>query len=238
MDVREQDLADRVIAIAGASGNLGPVVVRRLAPTGAMLALGGRDKGPLDALASDVGVEADSVSVDLLDAEAARAWASGIAERRGRIDALVHLVGGWRGGKPIEEAPLEDWDFLHDLLIRTVQHATRAFAPYLLESGHGRFVIVSSGQAQSPTHTNAAYAAAKAAGEAWTLALADRFRGSGATANMIVVGSILTPEMRKESPDKDFSKFTPAEEIAEAVTYLCSDAAASMNGQRLTLRGA
>jgi len=237
MEARGPDLAGRVVAIAGASGNLGPTVVRRLAATGAVLALGGRDEKPLDALAAEVGIEADTASVDLLDAEAARAWATGVAERRGRIDALVHLVGGWRGGKPIEEAPLADWDFLHDLLIRTVQHATQAFAPYLLESEHGRFVIVSSGQAQAPTHTNAAYAAAKAAGEAWTLALADRFRGSGATANMIVVGSILTPEMRDESPDKDFSKFTPAEEIAEAVAYLCSDDAASMNGQRLTLRG-
>ena len=74
--------------------------------------------------------------------------------------------------------------------------------------------------------------------EAWTLALAHRFRGTGATANIIVVGSILTPEMREKSPDKDFSAFTPAEEIAEAVAYLCSDAAASMNGQRVTLRGA
>ena len=237
MEARGPDLAGRVVAIAGASGNLGPTVVRRLAATGAVLALGGRDEKPLDALAAEVGIEADTASVDLLDAEAARAWATGVAERRGRIDALVHLVGGWRGGKPIEEAPLADWNFLHDLLIRTVQHATQAFAPYLLESEHGRFVIVSSGQAQAPTHTNAAYAAAKAAGEAWTLALADRFRGSGATANMIVVGSILTPEMRDESPDKDFSKFTPAEEIAEAVAYLCSDDAASMNGQRLTLRG-
>ena len=238
MKARESDLAGRVIAIAGAGGNLGPTVVRRLAPSGATLALGGRHEGPLAALVADLGIEADASSVDLLDAEAARAWARGIAERHGRIDALVHLVGGWRGGKPIEEAPLEDWDFLHDLLIRTVQHATQAFAPYLLESGHGRFVIISSGQAQSPTHTNAAYAAAKAAGEAWTLALADRFRGSGATANMIVVGSILTPEMREESPDKDFSKFTPAEQIADAVAYLCSDSAASMNGQRVTLRGA
>jgi NAD(P)-dependent dehydrogenase (short-subunit alcohol dehydrogenase family) len=231
-------LADRVIAIAGAGGNLGPTVVQRLAPTGARLALAGRDRVPLDALASEAGAEADTASVDLLDAAAARAWAQGIAERHGRVDGLVHLVGGWRGGKPIEEAPLEDWDFLHDLLIRTVQHATQAFAGHLLESGRGRFVIVSSSQGQAPTHTNAAYAAAKAAAESWTLALANRFRGSGATANIVVVGSIVTPAMRQESPDKDFSTFTPAEEIAEAVAYLCSDAAASMNGQRLTLRGA
>jgi NAD(P)-dependent dehydrogenase (short-subunit alcohol dehydrogenase family) len=231
-------LEGRVLAIAGAGGNLGPTVVRRLAATGARLSLGGRHKEPLDELVAGIGAEADTAAVDLLDPSGARIWASEIAGSLSRIDVLVHLVGGWRGGQPIEEAPLEDWDALHGLLVRTTQHATQAFAPYLLESGQGRFVIVSSAQAQAPTQKNASYAAAKAAQEAWTLALADRFRGTGATANIVVVGSILTPEMRQESPDKDFSTFTPAEEIAEAIAYLCSDAAGSMNGQRLTLRGA
>jgi NAD(P)-dependent dehydrogenase (short-subunit alcohol dehydrogenase family) len=231
-------LADRVVAITGAAGNLGPTVVERLAPTGARLALCGRDEAALDELATKLGIEADTAAVDLLDADAARGWAGSLVERHGRVDALVHLVGGWRGGKPIEEAPLEDWDFLHDLLVRTLQHVTQAFAPVLMESGRGRFIDVSSGQAQAPTNKNAVYAAAKAAGEAWTLALADRFKGTGTTANIVVVGSILTPAMREESPDKDFSTFTPAEQIAEAIAYLCSDAAASMNGQRLTLRGA
>ena len=124
------------------------------------------------------------------------------------------------------------------LLVSTLQHATQAFASHLMESGHGRFVIVSAGQAQAPTHPNAAYAAAKAAAETWTLALADRFKGTGATANIVVVGAIATQEMRAESPDKDFSTYTPAEEIAEAIAYTVSDGAASMNGQRVTLRGA
>jgi NAD(P)-dependent dehydrogenase (short-subunit alcohol dehydrogenase family) len=226
-----------VIAIAGAAGNLGPTVVQRLSATGGRLCACGRDRASLDALAADVG-DIDTDVVDLLDPAATRAWAIDLASRHGRIDALVHLVGGWRGGAPIEQAPLEDWDFLSALLVRTVQTATQAFAPHLMASGRGRFVLVSAGQAQSPTHPNAAYAAAKAASEAWTLALADRFRGTGATANLVVVGAIVTPGMRAESPDKDFSTFTPAEEIAEAIAYLCSDAAASMNGQRVTLRGA
>lgn len=139
---------------------------------------------------------------------------------------------------PIEESPSGDWDFLSSLLVRTVQNATQAFLPSLAANPHGRFVLVSSGQAQAPTHTNAAYAAAKAASEAWTLALAHRLKGTGATANVVVVGAIVTPAMRAESPERDFSTFTPAEEIAEAIAYLCSDAPASMNGQRLTLRGA
>jgi NAD(P)-dependent dehydrogenase (short-subunit alcohol dehydrogenase family) len=231
-------LEGRVIAIAGAGGTLGPTVVRRLAPSGARLALAGRDVAALDALVSEAGADADTTSVDLLDADAARAWADGVDERLGGVDALFHLVGGWRGGKPIEESPREDWSFLSSLLIDTLQNVTQAFVPHLLASGRGRFAIVGAGQAQSPTSTNAAYAAAKAAAEAWTLALADRFRGTGATANVVVVGSIVSPEMRAESPDKDFSTFTPAESIAEALAFLCSDAAAPMNGQRLTLRGA
>jgi NAD(P)-dependent dehydrogenase (short-subunit alcohol dehydrogenase family) len=228
----------RVVAVAGAAGGLGPTVVRRLAGEDLRLCLCGRERAKLEDLATETGAHADVDVVDLLDPVAARDWASALAERHGRIDGLVHLVGGWRGGTPIEEAPLEDWDFLADLLVRTVQHATQAFVPHLLESGRGRFVLVSSSQAQAPTHTNAAYAAAKAASETWTLALGHRFKGTGATANVVVVGAIVTPEMRSESPDQDYSTFTPAEEIAEAIAYLCSDGAASMNGQRLVLRGA
>jgi NAD(P)-dependent dehydrogenase (short-subunit alcohol dehydrogenase family) len=199
----------------------------------------GRDQESLDELASEIEPAIETDVVDLLDPAATTVWATELASRHeGRVHGLVHLVGGWRGGTPIEDAPLEDWDFLSALLVRTVQHATQAFAPALMASGHGRFVLVSAGQAQAPTHPNAAYAAAKAASETWTLALADRFKGTGATANIVVVGAIVTPAMRAENPDKDFSTFTPAEEMAEAIAYLCSDAAASMNGQRVTLRGA
>jgi NAD(P)-dependent dehydrogenase (short-subunit alcohol dehydrogenase family) len=234
-----QALEGRVIAVAGGAGNLGPAVVRRLAGAGGRVCVCGRDAASLEVLASEVepGIETDVV--DLLDPDATKEWAADLAGRHGgRVDGLVHLVGGWRGGSPIEEAPLADWDFLSSLLVTTLQHTTQAFAPHLLASGRGRFVIVGAGQAQAPTHPNAAYAAAKAAADTWALALADRFKGTGATANIVVVGAILTPEMREESPDKDFSTFTPAEQIAEAIAYLSSDDAASMNGQRVTLRGA
>jgi NAD(P)-dependent dehydrogenase (short-subunit alcohol dehydrogenase family) len=232
-------LDERVLAVAGGAGNLGPTVVRRLVAEGARTCVCGRDQESLDALAAGIDGAIETDVIDLLDAAAAKRWVDDLAGRHdGRVDGLVHLVGGWRGGTPIEEAPLEDWDWLSALLVRTLQHATQAFAPQLMASGRGRVVLVSAGQAQAPTSTNASYAAAKAASEAWTLALADRFKGTGATANIVVVGAIVTPAMREESPDKDFSTFTPAEEIADAIAYLCSDAAASMNGQRVTLRGA
>jgi NAD(P)-dependent dehydrogenase (short-subunit alcohol dehydrogenase family) len=233
-----QMLSDRVIAVAGVGGGLGPLVAERLAAEGATVAGTDRSQEALDALASDLGLPPerwDGRPVDLLDEDAARAWCSALVERFGRVDGLVHLVGGWRGGEPLHEAPLSDWDLLHDLLVRTVQHTTRAFHDQLVASPHGRFVLVSAKQAQAPTNSNAAYAAAKAAAEAWTLALADGFEPGGATANILVVDAILTPRMREEKPGEEFPTFTPAEDLAEAIAFVCSDAAKKMNGQRLPL---
>jgi NAD(P)-dependent dehydrogenase (short-subunit alcohol dehydrogenase family) len=231
-------LEGRVIAIAGAGGGLGPVVAARLAADGATVAGTDRDQSKLDAIASDLGLAEDrwdGRAVDLLDEQAARQWCDALAERFGRVDGLLHLVGGWRGGKPLHESPPEDWDFLHDLLIRTVQNTTRAFHSQLLASDHGRFVLVSAKQAQQPSNDNAAYASAKAAAEAWTLAYADGFRETRATANIIVINAILTPLMRAENPDKPFQTFTSAEDIAGAIAFICSDEGESMNGQRLSL---
>jgi NAD(P)-dependent dehydrogenase (short-subunit alcohol dehydrogenase family) len=232
------ELDGRVIAIAGVGGGLGPLVAARLADAGAVVAGTDRDQGVLDELGDQLGIAADrwdARAVDLLDEDAVRGWCAALVERFGHLDGLIHLVGGWRGGQPLHEAPLADWELLHDLLVRTVQHTTRAFHDQLAASPHGRFVLVSAKQAQDPTNTNAAYAAAKAAAEAWTLAFADGFEPGGATANVIVVDAILTPRMREENPGKEFPTFTPAEHLAEAIAFLCSDAAAKMNGQRLPL---
>jgi NAD(P)-dependent dehydrogenase (short-subunit alcohol dehydrogenase family) len=231
-------LDGRVIAIAGVGGGLGPVVAERLAAAGASVCGCDREQGHVDELGAALGLPAerwDGRAVDLLDEDGARAWCEALVERFGRVDALLHLVGGWRGGQPLREAPLEDWALLHDLLIRTVQHTTKAFHDTLLASEQGRFVLVSAKQAQAPSNSNAAYAAAKAAAEAWTLALADGFKGSRTTANIVVVEAILTAAMREREPDGDFASFTPAEHVAEAVAFLCSDAAEKMNGQRLPL---
>ena len=231
------DLDGKIVAIAGAGGGLGPTVAARLAAAGATLALTDVDQGRLDAVAEGLGLPEDRLDarvVDLLSDDAARDWAAALTERFGKVDALLHLVGGWKGGEPLATAPLADYEWLHDLIVRTVQHASRAFHDALAHDG-GRFVLVSSTQAQAPSGTNAAYGAAKAAAEAWTLALADSLAESGATANIVVVNAILTPQMREENPDQPFKTFTSTDDIAEAIAYLLSDAAAKMNGARVEL---
>jgi NAD(P)-dependent dehydrogenase (short-subunit alcohol dehydrogenase family) len=210
-----------VIAIAGAGGGLGPVVVKRLKDDGHTVAGIDRDA---DALARCGGVD-DAQAVDLLDPDAAQAWAQSLTDKFGRVDALVHLVGGWRGGKLIDEAPEEDWEFLRSLLIDTLRHASRAFLPALREAG-GRFLLVSSSQAQRPDAKNAAYAAAKAAAETWTLAMAKDLGEHGGTANVLVVHAI-----------GDQPTFTPPADLAEAIAFALGERGGRMSGQRLSLHG-
>jgi len=232
------ELEGRVIAIAGAGGGLGPVVAQRLADAGSTLALADRHQEIVDAVAQDLGVSDDRVdphAVDLLDESAANDWAAAVAKKFGRVDGLLHLVGGYRGGDPIHSFDLADYEFLHNLLVRTLQLTTRAFYSALTKSDHGRCVLVSAAAAQNPEDTNAAYASAKAAAEAWTHALADSFEGTKATANIIVVNAIETPRLREEDPTATRPSFTPAEDIADAIAFLCSDSASRMNGQRLAL---
>jgi NAD(P)-dependent dehydrogenase (short-subunit alcohol dehydrogenase family) len=233
-----ENAGSKVVAIAGATGGLGPSVVRAFAQSGATLSLVDRDLTKLQSLVEslDQSTPHHCAEVNLLDESEARAWAAQIVERYGRVDALLHLVGGWRGGKKLAQFDYDDWELLNNLLVKTTWHAIRAFAEPL-KTSRGRFVLVSSPQAQKPSHTNAAYGACKAAGETLALALADEFKGSGATSNIIQVNAILTPQMLAEKPDGDYAKSTRAEDIAAAMLYLCSDAAASMNGQRLALYG-
>ena len=234
------DLEGRVIAIAGAGGGLGPTVARALADAGATLALSDVDTGRLDSLVEDLALaddRCDARVADLLGDDGAREWANALEERFARTDALLHLVGGWRGGEPLATAPLADYEWLHDLLVRTVINTTRAFNDALAAGEHGRFVLVSSSQAQAPAGTNAAYGATKAAAESWTLALADSFRnaGSAATANILVINAIVTPQMREQNPDQAYRTFTSTEQIADGLIFICSDSAAKMNGKRLPL---
>ncbi|HEY3478859.1 MAG TPA: SDR family oxidoreductase, partial [Streptomyces sp.] len=159
-----------VIAVAGAGGPAGRAVLQRLAREGGHIIAADADPERLaeavDAARYDAGgADITGEIVDLLDLEASQDWAGRIEKDHGRVDGLVHLVGGWRGSASFPETDLADWELLEKLLIRTVQHTSLAFHDPLLRSPFGRYVLISAAGASKPTAGNAAYAAAKAAAE-------------------------------------------------------------------------
>ena len=232
-----------VIAVAGAGGPAGRAVLQRLARSGSHViaadANAERLAEAVDAARYDAGgADITGEIVDLLDLEATQDWAARIEKDHGRVDGLVHLVGGWRGSASFPETELADWDVLHNLLIRTVQHTSLAFHDGLMRSPDGRYVLISAAAATTPTAGNAAYAAAKAAAEAWTLALADSFRklggddGPTTAATVLVIKALVHDELRAERPHSKFAGFTDVRDLASAIADIWNRSPTDVNGTR------
>ncbi|MEW1638587.1 SDR family NAD(P)-dependent oxidoreductase [Streptomyces sp. NPDC093801] len=235
-----------VVAVAGAGGPAGRAALLRLAEAGATVVAADADAARLAesvdaARYAHGGATVTGDTVDLLDLEATKAWAERTEKEFGRIDGLVHLVGGWRGSKTFTDVDLADWDLLEKLLVRTVQHTSLAFHDALARSGRGRYVLISQSGAHKPVANNAAYNAGKAAAEAWTLAMADSFRKAGgeegpvAGAAILVIKALVHDAMRAERPNAKFAGFTDVKELAEAIAGVWERPASDVNGQRLWL---
>jgi NAD(P)-dependent dehydrogenase (short-subunit alcohol dehydrogenase family) len=232
---------DRVILIAGATGALGSAVVREFAPTGARLALTSRSLDALQQLAAEAGLGEARLFLDtsdLAEPGEVEGLVSGILGKFGRLDALLNTVGGWAGGKTVAETPLEEWQKMLDLNLRTAFLLSRAVLPSMLDAGWGRIVHTASRSAVEPRAKGAAYAVSKMGLITLTEVIAAEVKGTGVTANTVLPSTIDTPANRRMISKADPSKWVPPERIAATMHFLCSDAAASINGARLAIYGA
>ena len=180
----------RTVLIAGATSASGEAVASALVAAGATVLAVGTRADALERLEQAVpGV--DTRVCDLADRSAVAELAMRIHLKSGRIDGLVHLVGGWRGGGGIAGQTDEDWEFL-ERAFTTLRNTTRVFYDDLVASPAGRLAIVSATAVEHPLAGGANYAAAKAAGDAWTRAVAQGFRkeAPNAAAAIFVVKAL------------------------------------------------
>ena len=238
------ELTGLVVVVTGATGSAGRACVRGLVRSGAEVVAVGRDEHRLAALYAGLDGVHPQVA-ELFDGPQCEALAERVRRRHHRIDGLVHLIGGWRGAPRFTANSDEDFAFLFHTLVDSLRHLTMALHDDLAASADGRAVIVSATAAGSPTPGGANYAAAKAASEAWTLALAESFRRSqsGAkeptrqrsAASILVIKALVDQAMRDASPNKTFAGFTDVRALAGRVVGLFTDDAADINGARILM---
>ena len=219
----------RVVVITGATGALGSKAAHTFAARGDSLALLDHNQDRLDSLTRDLNLPDERLFVsvvDLRDREAVRSTTEAVSVKFGRVEALIHLVGGWVGGKTIPEASAEDLEFMLSQHVWTTFHLFQSFAPKLTSNGWGRVMIVSASTVPNPPGKAGAYTAAKAAQENLVLTLAAELKQSGVTANIIQVKAI-------DIENKGTG--TTPDEIVAAMLYLFSDEAGKVNGARIPL---
>ena len=233
-------LIDRAVVITGATGGLGQVASKEFARRGAQLALVGKRLDKLDELSAGLGLPPERVLThagNLVDSEAAGQLVRAVRDKFGRLDVLLHLVGGWSGGKPVEKVPDREVEVMLQQHLWTSLHLFRAVLPNMRAQAWGRIVAVSSPTASQPAAERAPYAIGKAAQEALVLTMAQELKGSGVTANLVVVSTIDVAGQRLAKPAASNANWTTPDEITATLLYLCSDEAGTINGARIPLHG-
>ena len=233
-------LEERVAVITGATGGLGSTLARELATHGAKLALLGKDPDKLDSQVRSLSLPVERTftqTVDLLDLALAKSAAAAILAKFGRIDILLHVVGGWTGGKALVELPAEDLESMLNQHVWTTFNVIQAFVPALINNGWGRVAMITSPFASRPHAKGGPYAVGKAGQEALMQTLSQELIGTGVTANLLQAKTIDIKREKVSALSTENATWTTPEELTAAVLYLLSDEAATINGAKLPLFG-
>jgi NAD(P)-dependent dehydrogenase (short-subunit alcohol dehydrogenase family) len=210
------------IIITGANGNLGLEVVNRLLQDGYHILATSGQTG-----ASNLRRDENLVisEVDLLNEEQAQKFVESSLEDNPGIQAAILLVGGFAMGK-LTETKKADLDKMIDLNFYTAYNIARPLLAYFLNRPHGgRFILVGSRSGLNPANGKDFFAYSLS--KAMIFKLADFInaegKDKGVTATVIVPSTIDTEANRKAMPDADYSKWVPAGNIADAISFSLSE---------------
>jgi NAD(P)-dependent dehydrogenase (short-subunit alcohol dehydrogenase family) len=228
-------MRDRHVLVTGGSGGLGTAVTALLLARGAKLTVPVLEERQAAYLRAALGEDAERVAqprADLRDEADVRRVIDGMA----RVDAAVHLVGGFAMGAT-DEFAVDDLRGQLELNLVTaflvVKHALRR----MKQGGYGRIVAVGSRAAVEPAAGLAAYSAAKAGVVALVKSVAEETRTLDITANCVLPSIIDTPANRAAMGDADADQWVKPERLAESIAFLASEAAGDLRGATLTVYG-
>lgn len=234
------ETSEKIVVVAGGTGGLGRAVSLGFVSVGARVLVTYRRQEEFQALKSAADGKASSlegIEVDVTDVDAATRLADRIAEKYGRLDALVNTIGGYAGGKPLWQIEPNTFEQMMTLNVRAGYVLSRALVPLMVHRGRGVIINVASRAAVDHAAGASAYAASKAAAVAMMDSLAADLYGTGVRANSILPSIIDTEANRKAMPNADFSKWPKPEEIAKVILFLCSDDAKLIHGASLPVYG-
>jgi NAD(P)-dependent dehydrogenase (short-subunit alcohol dehydrogenase family) len=231
------DLSKRAVVLTGATGHIGPTVLRAYLEQGAHVAIPLRDEAKGAALRASLGDLTGSPEdprvllrpADPGDRVAMEGFVELVLRTWGRLDVVANLIGGY-AASDAATGDLPAYRAYWDQKIATIVTATTACLRPMRARGYGRVVNVASTAALKGEKSAAGYAMANAALIRWTESLAEEVKREGITANSVLPRIIDNPENRAAMPKADPSRWATAAEIAAIIVFLSTDDASGITG--------
>jgi len=229
------DFEGRVALVTGVCGALGSAVARRFDAAGATVCgVDVIDPESDDSQLADADV-VDYYRTDATEEADVASTVEAIVEAHGRLDAVANVAGTWRGGDPVDETPVETFDLLFDVNLKTAFLVSKHALPHLRET-EGAIVSVSARSSLEGGEGDALYRASKAGVRLLTESIAAENRGT-VRANAVMPSVIDTPANRELMSDGDVESWVDPDDIATTILALCSDATSVTSGAAVPVYG-
>jgi NAD(P)-dependent dehydrogenase (short-subunit alcohol dehydrogenase family) len=226
-------MKDKVALVTGADGGLGTFVTQALLDAGATV-VGLSRKIQQSAFASP---NFTALPAQISSAAGAKMAVDTLVSRFGKLDVVIHTIGGFAGGQSIAESDDATFQRMFDVNLYSTFYVLRAAIPVMRKTGNGRIVAIGSRAALEPGAGVGAYSASKAAMVSLIRTVALENRDAGITANVILPGTMDTPTNRKFMPNADVSKWVRPAAVASLIVWLVGDAGKDVNGSMIPIYG-
>jgi NAD(P)-dependent dehydrogenase (short-subunit alcohol dehydrogenase family) len=230
----------RTIVITGGTGGLGSALVRRLLRQDVRLAVTYLLPEEATRFEQEFDIDEDRVAlrrVDATNAESVSSFMKHVREEMGPISGLACLVGGWAGGRDVEDTDDVRFDRMIDLNLRSSFYAVRAAIPHMKDAPYGRIVLVGSRAGIENPPGQAAFNMAKAAVMALGRSTASELEPTGITTAVLMPSVIDTPATRATLPYADYVNWPTPDDIAAVADFLLSEESGVMNGALVPVYG-
>jgi len=226
-------MSEKVAIVTGASGGLGTHVTEAF--LSAAYTVAGVASRIKQSNFDNVQFTAFPASLDSF--AAARAVADAVVSQFGKVDVLVHTVGGFAGGQTVADSDDATFQRMFDLNVNSAFHMLRAVIPHMRAAKSGRIVAIGSRAAETAGAGVGAYNASKAALVSLIRTVALENKDAGITANTILPGTIDTPANRQAMPKADTSQWVQPASIADLILWLCGDGGKDVTGAAIPVYG-
>ncbi len=228
------------VVITGGTGGLGTALVRRLQKKDYRLAVTYLLPAEAEEFEKEFDTDGDHITlmrVDATNAEQVNSFFATVSERLGAIHGVCALVGGWAGGRDIEETDDVRFERMLDLNLRSTFYTVRAALPHLKAADWGRLVLVGSRAAIENPESQGAFNISKAGVVSMGLTLAEELQGTNVTSNVLMPSVIDTPATRRSFPHADYVTWPTPDEIAAVIEFILEEDSGVMNGALVPVYG-
>ncbi len=234
------ELSDCSVVITGGTGALGTPVCEAYLRKGCQVTIPfifDHEIGEFEKEIGDLKSRVTLIRASVTEEAEVDSFFQTVLDKFGKIDILVNIVGGFKGGIPVSELGVEDWDAMMNLNLKSVFLSCRAILPHMKERKSGKIVNVSARAGLSGVAGLSAYCVSKSGVRVLTESIAEEVKELGINVNAIMPSIIDTPANRTAMPDEDYSRWVSPTDIAKVILFLTSDDASVINGAAIPVYG-